>query len=282
MTSIISKLKLNLITIPGHRIKWLFSEEKKLINSNGHLIKESENPSVFVFSTHKCASTFLNRLINNLASYENKKHIDLETYLATQPKYRDELYANDEFTQNLLQNTGCYFGVFRYPFSNFPKTSSAKIVLVLRDPRDILTSQFFSIAYSHPILTAKFLKKRENALKIGIDKHVLEMVPRFLKTYNDYIDKLSKRDDFLLIRYEDLISDFSRVLNKLLDFVNHSEKEKVLNYWKNNHPFVIDKEDSLKHKRKVLPGDHKVKLQPETIKQLDFHFKEILLFLGYK
>lgn len=282
MTGILASLKLHFITIPLHRLKWSLSIEAKLLRQNGKLKDERNKPSVFIFSTHKCASTFLNSLIKNLAEGEHKKHIDVETYLATRPNLRDELYANESFTNTLMQNKGHYFGVFRYPFAKLPAQTDQKIVLVLRDPRDILTSQYFSIAFSHPVLTSKFLKKRENALAKGIDEHVLEMTPRFLRTYNDYLEKFGNRSDVLLIRYEDLVMDFEIVLLKLLDFIDYSEKEKALNYWKKNDPFVIEKEDSKKHKRKMLPGDHKEKLKPDTIHELNRRFAHVLACLGHK
>lgn len=282
MTAILASLKLHLITIPLHRVKWCFSNEAKILRRNRKMADENKSPSVFIFSTHKCASTFLNALIKNLAEGEGKKHIDIETYLATRPNLRDELYSNESFTNTLFQNKGCYFGVFRYAFSKLPPVSGQKIVLVLRDPRDILTSQYFSIAFSHPVLTSKFLKKRESALAMGIDKHVLEMTPRFLKTYSDYLEKFANRSDVLLIRYEDLVTDFESVLSKLLDFIDYSEKEKALNYWKKNYPFVVEKEDVQRHKRKVLPGDHKEKLKQDTIHELNNRFAHVLSHLGYK
>ena len=41
------------------------------------------------------------------------------------------------------------------------------------------------------------------------------------------------------------------------------------------------KEDAWPHKRKVTPGDHREKLQPETIRQLDQLFAPVLDKPGY-
>jgi hypothetical protein len=224
----------------------------------------------------------VNSLISRLAQFENRKHVDIETYLATDPPVRDELYADTSFTDELLKRKGYYFGVFRYAFANLPEVTGQKIILVLRDPRDVLTSQYFSIAYSHPVLTKKFLAKRKNALETGIDAHVLEMTPRFLKTYTDYINKYGNRKDVLLIRYEDLISRFRETLLSILNFIEYGETEKAMNYWKTHDPFVAGPEDIHKHRRKMLPGDHKEKLKPATIHELNDRFAAVLAFLDHK
>ena len=44
---------------------------------------------------------------------------------------------------------------------------------------------------------------------------------------------------------------------------------------------VSRKEDAWSHKRKITPGDHREKLQPETIRQLDQIFAPVLDRLGY-
>ncbi len=44
---------------------------------------------------------------------------------------------------------------------------------------------------------------------------------------------------------------------------------------------AAEKEDVWSHKRKVTPGDHREKLQPETIRRLDQIFAPVLDRLGY-
>ena len=281
MNLLLNRIKLSLITIPLHKLKWMGSLESQIVKKEGNISDGVGKHSIYFFSTHKCASTFLNSLAKNLADFENKRHIDIETYLATNPQKRDELYASKSFCEHILSRKGYYFGVFRYPFLHLPHPTNQKIVLVLRDPRDILTSQYFSIAYSHPLLTSKFIQKRKNALEIGIDRHVIEMSDRFLNTYNGYLKNYIGRNDVLLVKYEDMVSDFGNVLVKILDFIEHPEKAKALSYWTSNNPFVINGENAARHRRKITPGDHKEKLKNETISFLNEKFKYILQSLGY-
>lgn len=278
---LLQKLKLYLITKPIHHLKWMGSLENKLISGKGIISPNGNTPSVFFFSTHKCASTFLNQLLNDLASREDKKHINLELFLATNPDKRDMLYADSVFTSNILKNKGYFFGVFRYGFKSFNENSESKVILVLRDPRDVLTSQFFSIAYSHPVLTNRFIEKRKHALAVGIDQHVKDMSDRFLNTYTNYINNYLGKNNVLLVRYEDMVVNFPHELKKILEFIDYSKTEEALNFWTKNPPFEINNENHLKHKRKVTPGDYNDKLKPETIQFLNEKYKIVLQRLGY-
>lgn len=277
----LQQLKLFLITKPRHYLKWLGSVESKLISGKGLIKNSDETPSVFLFSTHKCASTFLNQLLRDLALREGKKHVDLESYWATRPDERDLYYADNEFTTNLFKNKGYYFGVFRYGFRYFEANTESKTIVVLRDPRDILTSQYYSIAFSHPVLTKRFINKRRHALEVGIDQHVKDMSDRFFNTYTNYIHNYLDKRNVLLVRYEDMVSDFANELRRILDFINYSKSEEAIIYWSHNPPFLIDTENQFKHKRKVIPGDYKDKLKPDTIQYLNKKFKFILERLGY-
>lgn len=279
---LLARLKLKLYTRPRLFLKWLGTNEAKLINNIQKFPDFNNSHSVFLFSTHKCASTFLTHLLSDLAKREGKVHIDVESYLATSPQKRDELYSEKIFTEILLSKKGYYFGVFRYGFKYFNENSDSKIIMVLRDPRDILTSQYFSIAYSHPVLTEKFLKKREHALKIGIDRHVIEMSDRFLKTYMHYLDLYLGKRNVLLVKYEDMVKEFPNVLNEILNFINYSKKEEALFYWENNSPFVVQEENKHHHKRKITPGDYQEKLNKETISYLNSKFKSVLERLNYE
>jgi hypothetical protein len=281
MNGMIELFKLR-YTVAKHSLKWLFSREASFIRKKARVKDHGTQPSVLLFSTHKCASTFLNSLLKDLSSRDNRVHVDLETYLAARPEEWERYRTDKAFSSELLKRKGYYFGVFRNAFSYLPEGTGQKIILVLRDPRDVLTSQYYSIAYSHPVLTKKFLNKRMRALSIGIDQHALEMTERFVKTYSEYVPDYLKRKDVLFLRYEELIGNFPEVLSTLLDFIEHPAKEETLEYWKRNDPFRKQEENIHRHKRKMQPGDHLEKLQKSTVEELTHRFSGILEALGYK
>lgn len=60
-----------------------------------------------------------------------------------------------------------------------PGIENFKILLVLRDPRDILVSSYYSVAYSHPFpddkeRTKEFLTERYRVRDMTVDQYVIE------------------------------------------------------------------------------------------------------------
>ena len=156
---------------------------------------------------------------------------------------------------------------------------------MLRDPRDVLTSMYFSVGYSHIIPAAQqdvALTAREETLQQTIDEFVIIEMPKLLKKYNDYCQKLMPKSNVLLVKYEDMVTDFNSWLDTLVNFLKFDVNPKIVNKIIDQANFTVPKEDIYSHKRQVTPGDHKRKLAPETIERLNFEFGEVLDLLGYE
>lgn len=94
-----------------------------------------------------------------------------------------------------------------------------KIILLVRDPRDEIVSLFHdhtkrNFCYEKGD-TSKFLRDPDWGLRRPID---------FMNLWAEEMDK--RKEDFLLVRYEDLKNDAHKELKRILDFV----KIKVDNY----------------------------------------------------
>jgi hypothetical protein len=102
---------------------------------------------VFVYTVHKAGSMFLHRLLKDMARYFVLPHHSM----------------NDERTRALIKETSwCeYFeahrgaGIFGPIRVNEgdpcdpPTAADSTLIVHVRDPRDVLTSLFYSHAYSH-------------------------------------------------------------------------------------------------------------------------------------
>lgn len=157
---------------------------------------------------------------------------------------------------------------------------------MLRDPRDVLTSLYFSMAYSHVIyknaLESKMMNNREQALAQPIDEWIHHQAQLFLPRYQYYIENLIGQKNTCLVRYEDMVGNFETWLNTILTGLNltnvsDSLKQKIIG----EANFDVE-ENVASHKRQVQPGDHKRKLQAETIQKLNETFSSILETLGYE
>jgi hypothetical protein len=67
---------------------------------------------------------------------------------------QDEFAATEEDRdqlRRLFPSRGCLYAAIRRPplLEALPHLAAFRVILLLRDPRDCLTSLFFSLAYSH-------------------------------------------------------------------------------------------------------------------------------------
>ncbi|MGB0564598.1 MAG: hypothetical protein ACPGVO_22780 [Spirulinaceae cyanobacterium] len=175
-------------------------------------------------------------------------------------------------------------------------------VLHLRDPRDVLTSLFFSHSYSHKREEGKFNpsdEKRRRWREAGVDAYALEKMPDYKARYELLIATLLDSGQAKLVKYEDLVTDYPTWLTDFLSAFDVLEvpDKKMLGLLnlpnspaqirdrlarKYQREFKIPKSEDLgAHKRQVKPGEHKDKLQPETIATLNQAFGAVLERLGY-
>jgi len=254
-----------------------FSNEFLILNGLKKKSK-SKQQSILFFTVHKSASTFIKNTIIKLVGANNISSLRLSAYLS---KRKQELYYNDpKFMKKVLKENGYFFGAFRayYPF---PDMEKFKIILVLRDPRDVLTSFYFSTLYNHPLSNKALYNDRKRYADYSIDDYVLEIAPAMQKNYEAYCTKLLNKQNVLFLRYEDMISQFGPWIRRLNSFLGISGNEEQLNQIISSTSFKVDKEDPKSFMRNVKAGDHLNKLKPETINKLNELFYNELKILDY-
>ena len=279
-----TNLILNLIT---RRIR--FQNERLLCQGKGK--SKSTHQSILFFTTHKCASVYTGTILKSLTKNIAMIPIDLESYVAEEFDKQAKELSNQEKEEiirtEFFQSKGYFYGPFRSYNWEIKALEDYKIMLMLRDPRDVLTSLYFSLAYSHSIpkgkkLGQRMLDKRKETLLISIDNWVLKAAPGYLSRYKYYCENLLGRPNVLFVKYEDMVNDFPTWLNSVikslkLDDVDKRLVEKLIN------EANFDVEENINsHKRQVKPGDHRRKLKPETISQLNSTFSEVLDLLDYE
>jgi hypothetical protein len=246
----------------------------------GSLETKTDKKSVLFFTVHKSASTFFNWYLKDLAKETGHIYVDVNGYFGTHgPKGLIE-QQQPEFIHKVFRKTGFIYGPLRnyIPVTNM---EDYPVVLVLRDPRDVLTSQYFSIKNSHPLVTKELIKRRKTAQNASVDEHALSQADRFVKTYSEYLDNIYGKKNVLFIKYEELISDFKNCLIKINSHCSLGLTEEKITKLDKSESFKKKKEDQNVHIRKISSGDHKEKLKPETIEVLNKKFEKILKRLEY-
>jgi len=158
----------------------------------------------------------------------------------------------------------------------------------VRDPRDILCSEYYSFGWIHTDkdFTKTASQTREQIQKMSIDEFMLDEngnAIRLAKRLRPLPRTLAKHN-VTLVRYEDMVSDFGSWLNKVLDVFDFGSLQKKFLHAKYSlmyrNEFKPDTSPN-SHKRNVQPGEHRLKLKVETIEHLNRLFEPYLNILGY-
>lgn len=248
----------------------------------GKLSASNSDQSILYLTVHRCASQYIISIIKKIIADSDKKHIDVGSYFWRGGKpYREP--------EKVFEKHGYIFGPF-YGFDEeefavpVPDLDDFKILLMLRDPRDVLTSYYFHHAhelYHNPAQESVILERSRGTLNKTIDDWVMEKSAIFSYRYKTYLD-IAGKPNVLLLKYEDMIKDFNSWLDAFSGFLNVHASAGTLSSIRKKADFSVQKERVDAHKRQVAPGDHKRKLKEETINLLNAQFSEILRALNYE
>jgi hypothetical protein len=266
--------------VQGTRNYFRFKIERRLLK--GESLSSSDHPSILFFTTQKCASRYVDKILGKLTTSAGLIHADYDAYAAMVRVPKDErLFTREDKMQVAFKSKGYYYGPLG-TFRKIPNLSSYRIVLQLRDPRDVLTSLYYSTAFSHALISPKLLRRRMEAREMDVDSYVLHAANEYLPIYQEYSDSLLGREGVGFLRYEDMVADFPTWLDRLSSHTGLSTETVAIHDIRNAADFTVKEEDIYAQRRQVTPGDYLRKLQPETIKALNIKFGGILDKFGYK
>lgn len=265
------------------------SVELELIE--GVHVNTNEHPSIIHFSFNKAATQYVKSILVQCATEIGMIHAGMNEYaFDTTFPYLDHLTADEmKQYQHIFKKKGYLYSVFGGMIENIQALEDYKVVLCVRDPRDMLVSNYYSMAFSHPIPDKSsskytgFMEKRERARTSSIDHYVLNESIYFNNIFKKYHNLLLKPyENVYVAKYEDMVIDFSSWLDGLLCYCDLQISANLRNtIIANNQKIKPTKEDLIKHLRKGMPGDYKEKLQDETIQHLNATFSTYLQVFGY-
>lgn len=242
-----------------------------------------DRPSFFVFSVPKSGSTLLMQMLMDVCKQKKIPVVDLATEifnLGIQPT----MLTKDINT--IWKEQGYAYLGFRsfFPAIDFDFNQTKNILLV-RDPRDMLVSLYFSIKYSHvepaDAGSGNSIRiNRERLKTVDINQSVLEMAKTYKKYFQDYLTKLPT-ETTRVYRYEDVIFKKKEWLEDMLAFLNIELPIQTIRKIANKYDIRPGKEDPHKHIRQIVPGNYKSHLKPATVEKLDDLFKPIMEYFLY-
>lgn len=232
----------------------------------------TDEDSSFFFTFHKCASVLFSHYV--LRQARGFKHID--------PANR-KLFGVDAPHEE-FSLTGHLYGPLRLSASGevlerLIKPALDTVIhnhlpacLMVRDPRDMLVSQFFHNRDGLPV------RPQLDAIELGIDGYVIKNTERFLAGFNRAAQLVADHPATRVLRYEDMVDNwniFKDRLSKAFDIC----PESLLNIERESRPNPI--EQLGQHKRSGATGGYRHKLSKETAVILTEQFYPFLEKFGY-
>ena len=281
-----SKIRIPLISkyASSKFIKHRYADEFSLMR--GEAIPNCQKNSVVFFTTHKAASVFAGSVLRRMARLSGYKCIHYEAcaFAGGDLPYPYEQYG--EWSKSIYPSKGYFFGPFRRFHSSIPWINDGRMILHLRDPRDVLVSLYYSLRYSHSMphanekIASHMKATRDEVSKVDINKFVLAEALRIRKEYMDYLDGMAGMNAVWFSKYEDMVEDFEGWLIKASQAMGIENSKWLIKMLMEMQSFSTS-ENKKNHKRQVQPGDHLRKLDERTIENLNGILEEILLKTGY-
>ena len=242
-----------------------------------------ENKSIVFISFHKCATSLFSNYV--LLNTKNLVQIDYQ-----------KLFYLDKIVKKIsYEPRGYVYGVIRvlekshplFPQTNFllnkKNLNDKKLIFLIRDPRDILVSMYYSFGSTHGFSAneqiMKFQEQRQNKIrKMAIDEYVIEEALT-LRSKFEIINFLRKNvKNHILLKYEDMIENYGSFYRELNEFMPLKE-ELELRLFERTRPHK--EEQIVDHKRSGKVGGYKRKLKKGTIRKVNNILKNTLLNFNY-
>lgn len=230
-----------------------------------------------VHALHKSATMFLFKFFRELST-----------------RYRFDFYSENNETpngdgppKNARENfCRCPVRTFETDQLNCPEGATRRRIFHVRDPRDILVSEYFSLAWIHPTEGSQLEQRRQSLQAMSIDQYVLQQSSLSSWPLEEKFEPLITRElnpeTETVVTYEELVTDFPRWAEKVTPHfgVRFPRLVAMRLGWRYRNEFKSNSE-SMTHKRRITPGDHREKLQLSTIKKLNDRFEVPLKQFGY-
>jgi len=242
--------------------------------------------SVYFYTLHKCASSLFSDYV-----LKNVKHLRLVDYAA-------RIYKGDPVERVTFKEKGFIYGPIRlstnppsviYNRLTEPASRSDFIrdkiaIFLIRDPRDILVSTYYSFGYTHEFSIVKEIEERQRQTRElirskTIDAFALEIANATL-THFHIIDRLSQAcNRGIVLKYEDMIDNWEKFSSGLTKYLEIGRKT-LRHTYALSRP--LENETETGHRRSGKPGAYKNKLLTSTVHALNIIFASVLTRFQYQ
>ncbi len=251
-------------------------------------------PSFFAFSLHKAGSTLLFNMIEDAMAVINFPVINLPKTLFANGEH--EACVDASINSFFIEKGYAYTGWRFFPYYSQFDHNKVKNILLVRDPRDILVSLYFSVRYSHALPSSGMMvdwlnSHRANALnhnieswlfrEVGYSERVYKHFPELINYHINQYQELLPNAKTKIYKYEDVVFNKREWLADMLLYLNFNLPVDTINKIADKYDVFPETELPSEHIRQVLPGNYKKHLNDSTINRLNDYFSDILDRFGY-
>jgi len=244
--------------------------------------------SVYFYTFHKCASTLFSSYA--LKQIEGLKHVN----------YANQIYSGKWTgeTDFVFNPRGNIYGPIRVNSNPGPPLLKAfcqatctpefvrdKVaIFLIRDPRDILVSSYFSFGFSHGLSPVDGIRGHQEELRgqiqaVSLDEYVLAAAHETSENFRLLGELHSACERSVLLKYEDLIHNFDHFIAEFSKQVSLAPAV-VQEIYQRSRP--VKKEDNSSHRRSGQVGGFRGKLKEETVQALSRELAPILERFQYE
>lgn len=244
--------------------------------------------SVYFFTLHKCASTlFGSYILRNVEGLENIN-------------YASQIYSGRISSSEaiIFEKKGFVYGPIRIsdgesspvgrmlvkPTINPDFIRDKRALFLVRDPRDILISSYYSFGLTHDLSTVDEIRNVQEKIRKEIsektlDQYVLDEAEKQVFYFNALYKVKSNCENSVLLKYEEMIEDFEVFIDKLLKYLP-LEKSIIQGIYDKSRPRNI--EDLASHHRSGNVRGFKHKLKESTVRDLNVKLADTLTLFEYE
>jgi Sulfotransferase domain len=249
-------------------------------------IRRQKPESVFFYTFHKCASSLFGEYLLKHAS--GLRHCDYAARLYTGRLKRPVSFAARGYVYGPLRLSAPEHSDERErvvaPASSRLFVRDRRCVFLVRDPRDILVSSYYSFGFTHPLspvaeIREEQLRERAEIQSMTLEQYALSQAEERRRNFACLHDLYTACERGVLLRYEDMVEDFPRFADGLREYLKISTRVlQTLERRSRPKPQV----DASQHRRSGQPGQFRGALSPEAISSLNEHLGYTLSLFGYE
>ncbi len=250
------------------------------------------HPSIIHFTVNKAGSQHVLNVLARCAALSGMVPVNIHGYaFHTGLPFLDHLSVEEMARyRHIFKPQGYLYSSFGGMIEGIPDLEKYRIILMVRDPRDVLVSGYFSLAYSHDLPMedspkyGNFVQKRLEARNVPLDEYVRAECGKVNQVYRRYADLLVKKHPsaYHLTTFEAMVQDYAGWLKDLLAYAQLEVPapffQALVDENERSRPV---KEDIHAQKRLGRSGDYLSKLSPGTIEYLNYNLHEVLTVFGY-